>query len=300
METELPTGPYSPAPGVPVPGVPASASDVAKSFSTRVPDSVFPQMVRPAQTRRQAPRMPRTIHSQRRRRRGSGNGPASDIRHSGALAGKPVGSFGLVDGRGDHALGSGIWAGIADAEPPAEGAAGSGSGGIGLSPTVVSTGAALAVAANGLPQFEQNLLPSGFSFPHREQTITSLLHPRVAGVRSQDRASARLHGDRTGFALGAARRPWRRSPGARILAPPPLPSGGPVGPAARPADGIPLPESRAKDSAPRSDGTVGGDAAYAERRPTLRNGRAVPSVAVDPRPCPLVVVAGRMPGEVAG
>ena len=77
------------------------AALVARSLIVPSP-MVFPQTSRPMQMSRHAPSIPSSTQSQVRRRRfDSGSGPASDIRHSGEVAGISVGGLSeKIDGSG--------------------------------------------------------------------------------------------------------------------------------------------------------------------------------------------------------
>lgn len=110
--------------------------------------------------RRQAPIRPRAIQSHFRLPFGSGSGPASDIRHSGAVGGTADRSeerWGTVSLLGD---------------PTPDGALDGGGAGVGAA----GAGASGSDATKELPHWAQNRLPSAFSVPQREHLITLSLH----------------------------------------------------------------------------------------------------------------------------
>ncbi len=97
---------------------------------------VFAHTNKPTQISKQRPSAPSRNNSQRGRLGGGGNGPASDIRHSGEVGGTCERSPSVADG---------------------------------------GTVADRPLATKLAPQFAQKRLPSGFSFPQFEQVVTGSL-----------------------------------------------------------------------------------------------------------------------------
>lgn len=138
--------------------------------------------------------MPTKIQSQRRRPRGSGSGPASDIRQSGAVAGSAFVGLAAVVGGGAQVLGSGIGGTVLPVDTvtttgsasstgsplptgSAAGVGGTGTDGVTVvgSPGGGVTAGAASAIVKAVPQLEQKRLPSGFSLPHVGQAINAVL-----------------------------------------------------------------------------------------------------------------------------